>query len=72
MTHDTLKRILEDCGRLDEFTVDPAAFISQVAACIQKVKRIVPAQGTTYTMLPEAEWYKTSMLSPHSMKGYRG
>ena len=70
LTRKTLKRILEGCGRLNEFTVDPVTFITQVAACIQKAKRIVLPKGITYTKLPEDEWYKISVLSPHGMKGY--
>lgn len=72
LTRHTLKRILEGCGRSEEFKVDPVTFITQVAACIQKAKRKVLPKGITYTMLPEAEWYKTSVLSPQGMKGYRG
>lgn len=70
LTRRTLKRILEGCGRLDEFAVDPVAFITQVAACIQKAKRIVLPKGITYTKLPEDEWYKINMLLPRGMKGY--
>ncbi|PWG59845.1 DEAD/DEAH box helicase family protein [Bifidobacterium catulorum] len=70
LTRKTLKRILEECGRLDEFTIDPVTFITQVAACIQKAKRVVLPKGITYTKLPEDEWYKVNVLSPHGMKGY--
>lgn len=70
LTRKTLKRILEGCGRLDEFTVDPVTFITQVAACIQKAKRVVLPKGITYSKLPEEEWYKVNILSPAGMKGY--
>ena len=70
LTRKTLKRILQDCGRLDEFTVDPVTFIARVAACIQKAKRVVLPKGITYSKLPEDEWYKINVLSPAGMKGY--
>ena len=70
LTRATLKRILEGCGRLNEFVIDPVTFITQVATCIQKAKRVVLPQGITYTKLPEDEWYKINVLSPNGMRGY--
>ncbi|NEG69591.1 restriction endonuclease [Bifidobacterium choloepi] len=72
LTRHTLKRILEDCGRLDEFAIDPVTFLTQVTACIKKAKRVVLPRGIVYTKLPEDEWYTPDILWSQDMKGYRG
>lgn len=72
LTRKTLKRILEGCGRLDEFAINPVTFITQVAAAIDKAKRMVIPKGITYSKLPEDKWYGINVLSPEHMKGYLG
>ena len=38
LTRATIKRILEGCGRYDEFALNPALFLAQVASKVNKVK----------------------------------
>lgn len=73
LTRRTLKDILERCGRLDEYPIDPATFITQVAAAIKDAKTEVLAAGIIYTKLPEEDWYDADILQPtDGAKGYLG
>lgn len=72
LTRRTLKAILEGCSRMDEFEVDPATFLSQVAAKITKVKNEVVAQGIKYVKLPSDEWYTMRDLELGEFKAYEG
>lgn len=57
LTRSTIKRILEGCGRFDEFAIDPATFLAQVAVKINQAKLEVLSKGIKYTKLPEDDWY---------------
>ena len=57
LTRATVKRILEECGRFDEFPQNPALFLAQVAAKINRAKAEAITTGIKYTKLPEDEWY---------------
>ena len=70
LTRATLKRILEECGRFDEFAIDPATFLAQVAQKIEKAKSTVIAEGIKYTKLPDEDWYTMEDLDPGELKGY--
>lgn len=72
LTRRTLKRILEGCGRFDEFAVDPATFLAQVAQKIEKAKGEVIAEGIKYTKLPDEDWYTMEDLNPGELKAYLG
>ncbi|MBR3158053.1 MAG: DEAD/DEAH box helicase family protein [Atopobiaceae bacterium] len=72
LTRATLKRILEECGRFDEFEIDPATFLAQVAQKIEKAKGEAIAEGIKYTRLPEEDWYKMEDLDPGELKAYLG
>ena len=72
LTRLTIKRILEGCGRFDEFKLNPAQFLSQVSSKINKVKAQVIAEGIKYTKLPDDEWYKMEDLDPGDLKAYLG
>lgn len=70
LTRASLKRILEDSNRLDEYPIDPNTFITQVAYAISLAKNAVLSKGISYTLLPEDEWYTEQILIPHNRKGY--
>ena len=70
LTRATLKRILEECGRYDEFEVDPATFLAQVAQKIEKAKGEAIAEGIKYTKLPDEDWYTMEDLDPGELKAY--
>lgn len=70
LTRATLKRILEKCGRYDEFKVDPATFLAQVAQKIEKAKSKAIAEGIKYTKLPDEDWYTMEDLAPGELKAY--
>lgn len=72
LTRATLKRVLEECGRFEEFPRNPALFLSQVAAKINVAKARVVAKGIKYTKLPSEEWYKMEDLEPGDLKAYLG
>lgn len=71
-TRATIKRILEECGRFDEFKRNPALFLSQVSSKISKAKAAAIAKGIKYVRLPEDEWYKMQDLDPGDLKAYLG
>ena len=70
LTRATLKAILEGCSRFDEFKVDPATFLEQVAEKINKVKTSLVARGIKYIRLPEDEWYTMSDLELGDFTAY--
>lgn len=72
LTRATLKRVLEECGRYDEFEVDPATFLAQVAQKIEKAKGEAIAEGIKYTKLPDEDWYTMEDLDPGELKAYLG
>ena len=72
LTRTTIKRILEECGRFDEFEIDPATFLVQVAQKINKAKGEIISRGIKYTKLPDEEWYTMQDLEPGELKAYLG
>lgn len=70
LTRCTIKRILEGCGRFGEFPVDPATFLVQVAAKIERAKLEVLSKGIKYTKLPESEWYTMEVLDVADLTAY--
>ena len=72
LTRATIKRILEGCGRFDEFAVNPAQFLAQVASKVNKAKNEAIAEGIKYTKLPDNEWYTMEDLEPGELKAYLG
>ncbi len=72
LTRATVKRILEECGRFDEFPKNPALFLAQVASKINRAKAAAIAKGIKYTKLPEDEWYTMKDLEPGDLRAYVG
>ena len=72
LTRATLKGILEGCRRFDEFEIDPATFLAQVAQKIEKAKGEAIAEGIKYTKLPDEDWYTMEDLDPGELKAYLG
>ena len=72
LTRATVKRILEGCGRYGEFPQNPALFLAQVAAKINRAKAAAIARGIKYTRLPEDEWYTMEDLEPGDLRAYVG
>lgn len=70
LTRGTLKRILEGCGRFDEFAIDPATFLAQVANKITKAKNAAVSKGIKYVKLPDEEWYTMKDLDPGDFHAY--
>ena len=70
LTRRTIMRILEDCGRMDEFAIDPMTFLSQVAAKIESAKVEVVAKGIKYTRLPETDWYTMDVLAVEDLTAF--
>lgn len=70
LTRRTIKRILEQCRRFKEFSIDPMTFLTQVAAKIEAAKNEVVSQGIKYTKLPESEWYTMDILAVEDLTAY--
>ena len=70
LTRRTIFRILEGCGRMDEFRIDPMTFLSQVAAKIEAAKVEVMARGIKYTRLPESDWYTMDVLAVEDLTAF--
>ena len=70
LTRRTIFRILEGCGRMDEFRIDPMTFLSQVAAKIEAAKVEVMARGIKYTRLPESDWYTMDILAVEDLTAF--
>ena len=72
LTRATVKRILEECGRYDEFPQNPTLFLAQVASKINRAKAVAITEGIKYTKLPEDEWYTMEDLDPGDLHAYLG
>ena len=70
LTRSTIKRILEGCGRFEEFATDPATFLAQVTAKIDRAKLEVLSKGIKYTKLPESDWYTMEVLEVEDLTAY--
>lgn len=70
LTRGTIKAILEKCTRLDQFKVDPATFLAQVGAAINRAKNEVMVEGIRYVPLPEEEWHRSSILEIDGSPAY--
>lgn len=70
LTRSTLARILAASGRMDEFSVDPMTFLSQVTGKIEAAKNQVVAKGIKYTKRPASEWYTMDILAVNDLKAY--
>ena len=70
LTRGTIKAILERCTRFDQFKVDPATFLAQVGAAINRAKNEVMVEGIRYVPLPEEEWHPSSILEIDGSPAY--
>lgn len=70
LTRSTLARILTESGRMDEFSVDPMTFLSQVTGKIEAAKNQVVAKGIKYTKRPASEWYTMDILAVGDLRAY--
>ncbi len=70
LTRSTLARILTESGRMDEFSVDPMTFLSQVSSRIESAKNQVVAKGIKYTRRPQNEWYTMDILAVNDLRAY--
>lgn len=70
LTRSMIKRILEGCNRFDEFAIDPATLLIQVAAKIDRAKLEVFSNGIKYTKLPENDWYTMEVLEVEDLTAY--
>lgn len=70
LTRSTIKAILEQCTRFDEYKVDPATFLAQVIDAINRVKNEIMAKGIRYIPLPEEEWHRSSILEIDGSPAY--
>lgn len=72
LTRATIKRILEESGRMDEFSIDPMTFLKQVGAKINEAKLREMSKGIKYTKLPESKWYTMDILAVDDLTAYLG
>lgn len=69
LTRASLKRILEDSGRLDEYPIDPNAFITQVAYAISMAKTNVLARESPIPCCLKMNGIPNRSSSPITGKG---
>ena len=72
LTRKTIKRILKDSGRFDEFLISPRTYIEQVVAQINRAKDSLLSRGIQYERLGEDEYYTMDILDTGSMTAYLG
>lgn len=70
LTRGTIKAILEKCKRFAQFEVDPATFLAQVGAAINRAKNEVMVEGIRYVPLSEKEWHRSSILEIDGSPAY--
>lgn len=70
LTRTTIKAILQKCKRFDEFKLDPATFLAQVSAAINRAKNEVMVEGIRYVPLAEEEWHRSSILEIDGSPAY--
>lgn len=70
LTRGTIKAILEKCTRFAQFKVDPATFLAQVSAAINRAKNEVMVEGIRYVPLAEEEWHPSSILEIDGSPAY--
>ncbi|NCS98864.1 DEAD/DEAH box helicase family protein [Candidatus Parcubacteria bacterium] len=69
---ETIVKILKDCGRLDDFYVNPQTFMTRVVDVINQQKRLIMThgKGVKYEKIGEHEFYSQDLFEDDELIGY--
>ena len=70
LTRRTIKRILVDSGRLDDFKRNPQQFIELAAEVINRCKRLALVDGIKYQRLGDEHYYAQELFELEELTGY--
>ena len=70
LTRSTIRRVLTDSGRLDEFKRNPQAFITLAAEAINRRKRLAVVDGIKYQRLGDDQYYAQELFETEELTGY--
>ena len=70
LTRRSIRRILVDSGRLDDFLVNPAKFIELAAETINRHKRLALVEGIKYQRLGDEHYFAQELFRNEELTGY--
>ncbi|HVS40517.1 MAG TPA: DEAD/DEAH box helicase family protein [Gemmataceae bacterium] len=70
LTRKSLAKILNDCGRIDDFTRNPQQFIELATETINKTKRMALVDGIKYQRLGDEHYYAQELFESQELTGY--
>lgn len=70
LTRRTIRRVLTDSGRLEDFRRNPQQFIDQTADAINRCKRQFLVDGIRYLRLGDEEYYAQELFHEKELTGY--
>ena len=70
LTRRSIRRILLDSGRLNDFTVNPQKFIETAAKAITTCKRLSLVEGIKYQRLGDECYYAQELFTSEELIGY--
>ena len=70
LTRRSIKRILTDSGRLDDFKRNPQQFIELAAEGINRAKRMALVDGIKYQRLGDEYYYAQELFEQQELSGY--
>ncbi len=70
LTRRSIRRILLDSGRLDDFSVNPQKFIETAAAAINRRKQVALVDGIKYRRLGSESHYAQELFVKEELTGY--
>ena len=70
LTRRTLYRVLTGSGRLDDFKLNPQAFIEVASEAINRCKRLALVDGIKYQRLGDEHYYAQELFEQEELTGY--
>jgi type III restriction enzyme len=70
LTRRTIRRVLVDSGRLDDFKRNPQQFIELAAEAINRCKRLAVVDGIKYQRLGDEYYYAQELFEQEELTGY--
>lgn len=70
LTRRSIRRILMDSGRLDDFKRNPQQFIELAAEAINRCKRLAVVDGIKYQRLGDEHFYAQELFEQEELTGY--
>ncbi len=70
LTRRTIVRILNECGRLNDFKRNPQQFIELAAEAINRSKRLCVVDGIKYQKLGDEYYYAQELFEQKELMGY--